>query len=260
MDQLTICTFNLRYDNPADGNHSWSNRKSAIKNVMSEIQADLVGTQEGKEEQLNDFQTLIPNIPMIMGHREWIKERMYPSLFFSFKKLSVIDSGDIWLSLTPDIPGSTSFNSIYPRVCTWAKFSLKTNFRPIFMANLHLDHVNSETRIKQTEVFISEINKIFYEKFPMIIVGDFNEGPNDLVYNLLMNAFPNLYDPWIEGRKVEMSSHHHFDGNISNGKRIDWILLDKRFKCDSIEAITKSYSEIYPSDHFPIYCKVSLLK
>lgn len=219
-----------------------------------------MGTQEGKENQLADFQTLIPKMPMIMGHRDWIKERMYPSLFFSFEKLSVIDSGDIWLSETPNIPGSNSFNSTYPRLGTWAKLSFKKNLRPIFICNLHLDHISSEVRIKQTEVFIQETNKIFPEKYPMILMGDFNEGPNEKVYSLLKNSFSNLYDPWVENQKQEISSHHLFDGNTNKGKRIDWILLDKRFHCNRIEAITKSYNGIYPSDHFPIFCKVSLFK
>lgn len=47
-----IMTYNLRYDNPKDGENSWSNRKEFLLSQINYYAPDIFGTQEGMEHQV----------------------------------------------------------------------------------------------------------------------------------------------------------------------------------------------------------------
>src|SRR5690606_18368152 len=116
------------------------------------------------------------------------------------KKFKFIKSDDFWLSETPNIAGSFSFESAFPRLCTWAH--LKTNQGVVFIcADVHLDHVKESTRLAQAKVLAHELSKIAQD-LPIILMGDFNSAPNTLVRNQLLRDLRDLGDPWeILGRE-----------------------------------------------------------
>lgn len=257
---IKIACSNIRFDNPKDGNHDWNGRRNILADIINDFNPDLLGTQEGRRPQLEDFDSLLENLAMVDHHRDWIPERMYPSIFIDPKKIAVKDSGDIWLSETPKIPGSKSFQSAFPRICTWIKGEFKNSNVPFLYLNCHLDHVLESTRHEQILVLIHESKKINNENLPIILSGDFNEDPKSRVREKLSEYYPNLYDPWMRLGKEETSSHHKFDGEAEDGSRIDWILLDKTFEAKDCFLDTKSVKGIYPSDHYPLLAKLELAK
>ena len=256
--KFNIISSNIRFDNPEDGNHCWQRRRKVLAEKIVALSPHILGTQEGRRPQLEDLKSLIP-LNLIDAHRHWIDERMYPSLFIS-PELTVRESGDIWLSQTPHIPGSKSFGSSFPRLATWAKVELDGG--PMVVANLHLDHLHSETRQQQIKIFTAEIKKIHQGQCPLVVCGDFNEGPDTPVYQWVSDEL-SLSDPWRALEQPEQSSHHRFDGNTSSGKRIDWILLSEHFKArriffDNLPAERGDLRGVYPSDHFPLFVSVDL--
>ncbi len=252
---LKVITSNIRFDNPNDKEHAWPKRKNLLAECLSLNTPDILGTQEGREPQIRNLNSLLPNLSLVDQHREWIKERMYPCLFYNPKSIKVLESGDIWLSETPHIPGSKSFESTFPRLCTWviARF-LKSNLH--FLAiNCHLDHVQQNTRVSQIKVLCYEIQKINHQKYPILLMGDFNDAPNSITRNTLISNLFDLKDPWETLNQKEESSFHKFQGHLSQekgGSRIDWILAHKEFIPQSISLIKECRDSLYPSDHFPV--------
>src|SRR5262245_28013862 len=112
-----IATCNIRYDSPEDGQHAWVARRPVLAQVLKGLAPDILGTQEGREKQIRELQKSLLPMALVDGHRTWIEERMYPSLMFNHSRMGVIDSGDIWLSETPEVPGSISFGSSWPKLC-----------------------------------------------------------------------------------------------------------------------------------------------
>lgn len=253
MSNLRIISSNIRYENPKDGDHDWPNRREYLAECLNRFDAHLIGTQEGREDQLRDLEKLLPNLKMVDSHRRWIEKRMYPCLFFNLDELTCHESGDLWLSETPHKIGSSSFESAFPRLVTWGIFSFKDFPEKTFLvANTHLDHVLDSTRIEQAKVLCQEL-KILAKKKPLILMGDFNTEPTSEVRKIIFSSFPQLKDPWEEKNLPEISSHHPFTGENPKGARIDWILCPKEFKCDEIRFDqSKSDKGIYPSDHFPL--------
>lgn len=195
---------------------------------------------------------------MIDQHRSWIGERMYPTIFVESEAFEYIASGDLWLSETPNIAGSQSFDSAFPRLMTWAKLQIKNSELNLLVINTHLDHIKSETRVSQIKVLCREIKKLLEQNFSLILMGDFNDSPDSEVRKILLEEFPGLQDAWSIFHSTEETSYHSFQGTMENGARIDWIMLDEKIKALSASMDKSVRNGIYPTDHYPVIAKISL--
>ena len=76
---------------------------------------------EGRQPQLKSILNLFKKFHLSFDAVPWILERMYPSIYYH-QDFSVIESGDKWLSETPDSAGSKSFGSMFPRLMNYSYF------------------------------------------------------------------------------------------------------------------------------------------
>ena len=250
-------TCNIRFDNPADGENAWPIRRTLLQKTLLKHSPDIIATQEGRFHQLKDLLSLLKDYDLVDHHRSWIEERMYPSFFIKKDCIKLLSSDDRWLSETPMVAGSRSFDSAFPRLMTWIKVEPKGMNKSLFLVNTHLDHIKQETRTEQIRVLINETSKIWDETNPIVILGDFNDSPDSLVRQKLVEKFPNIQDTWKLFNSVEETSHHAFTGEMQNGARIDWILADKRLKINSCFMDKTKENNRYPTDHFPVICHLN---
>ncbi|MBY0518667.1 MAG: endonuclease/exonuclease/phosphatase family protein [Bacteriovoracaceae bacterium] len=245
-------TSNIRFDNPKDVENSWTHRRVLLSNILQSHHPAILATQEGREPQLRDLSSLIPNLFLVDQHREWIEERMYPCLFVDTNIFKIQSSGDFWLSETPDIAGSHSFGSAFPRLCTWMKAS-GFNQNWLFMCT-HLDHMEAKTREAQTQVIIKKAKELKHADEYLVLMGDFNDSPASRTRELLTNHL-NLFDAWSA---PEESTHHPFTGHFPQGQRIDWILADQKDLIQKIYLDKSSRENLWPSDHFPVIAEIRI--
>ena len=254
--ELCLISCNIRFDNPADGQNSWPLRRNFLSQTLLKHSPDLVSTQEGRIQQLGELNSLLKDFELVDQHRSWIGERMYPTIFMKENKFEFLGSGDVWLSETPEVAGSRSFESAFPRLMTWSKLQLKNSEQKFLIINTHLDHVKSETRQGQITVLAQEVRKIWDQQSALIFMGDYNDSPESLVRDILIKEFPRLQDAWRSFNTVEETSHHSFKGETQNGSRIDWILVDERISVLSCEMDKSSADGFYPTDHYPVVCRI----
>lgn len=254
---LTLITCNIRFDNPGDQDNAWSHRREFLSDTLLRHNPFIISTQEGRFDQLQDFQGLLEDFEMIDHHRSWIKVRMYPTIFIKKNTFEILKSDDLWLSETPEIAGSSSFESMFPRLMTYVLLQVKNSEDKILVVNCHLDHIKQETRIKQMQVLGEQIKKI---KGPekLVIMGDFNDSPESAVRGELLKHFPDLVDSWKEFNTLEETSHHGFVGSMDDGKRIDWLMTDKDLELVSSCTDKTNRNGKYPTDHFPIVTRVKI--
>lgn len=256
---IRVMSTNIRFENPLDKENDWPSRKEFLASLIIGNDPDLLGTQEGRRPQLLELDKLLNDYELVCSHRDWITERMYPCIFIKKGKFTVLKSGDKWLSETPDIAGTKSFDSAFPRLMTYAVLEDKSSGLYLLYVNCHLDHIKEATRLEQIKVLSNEILKIQDEwKVPLIISGDFNTSPFSDVRKTLETNVSNLRDPWFDLGFEEETSFHKFDGKDPDGSctRIDWILHQSPFKTNSIKMIKDHDDGLYPSDHFFIVSEI----
>ena len=253
---LKVISFNIRFENPRDGKNNWPARLPHASALVNRHAPDLMGTQEGYQAQLEEFEAELPALKLAYTHRPWIDDRMYPGIYYNPNKLEPLDNGDIWLSKTPSVAGSSDFHSAWPRLATWTLFLHKETQKNLLMVNTHLDHILAYTRAEQIKVLVREIQPLLKNDPLLVLTGDFNEAPTGAVREEIENGLPRLLDPWYEFSKKEETTTHKFQGYIppaSGGHRIDWVLGDQRLTPIDAEIDKTSTDDgIYPSDHYPV--------
>jgi endonuclease/exonuclease/phosphatase family metal-dependent hydrolase len=102
------------------------------------------------------------------------------------------------------------------------------------------------------------IREFFFPlNLPLILVGDFNESPDETVYREFIHGDSPLQDTWrqVHPPEEEATTQHGFDGR-PRGSRIDWILATPPFVVRRVAMITDNQEGRYPSDHFPYEAEV----
>jgi len=250
---MRILTFNLRFANPQDGPNQWDYRKELVVETIFACKPDLVGTQEGTVPQLDYLTDHLHGFLPLISHREVDPTCQYPTIFYR-QKFQVKESGEFWLSKTPEVHRSKSWDSAFPRMMTYGLFQEAGRDLWFYFLDTHLDHISSQARFEGARL----IQQFCLEKnAPLILAGDFNEPPDAAVYQELTRPAPGLVDTW---RALHPAGHnpptqHNFDGQ-PRGHRIDWILVTDPFRVIKTEVVGYNHAGRYPSDHFPYIVEV----
>jgi endonuclease/exonuclease/phosphatase family metal-dependent hydrolase len=249
--ELRVMTFNVRYPNPGDGANVWPARRDLLVEVIRSRRPDLVGTQELYYEQGQYIVEKLPDYAWFGLSRRGNHEDEHMGVFYRKDRLRVIDSGDFWLSATPEKPGSISWNMSLPRMVTWAQFEIAGAGTRFYYFNTHFAHrdVDAAARLKSAELLACRI-RLLGEDAPVVVTGDFNAFAGGPVYQTLV---PMLEDAWraAAARTGPEDTFHGFTGKPRPG-RIDWILFRAPWKVRSAETITDRKAGVFPSDHFPV--------
>jgi len=255
---LNVITVNIRFNNPHDGVNAWPHRKNYLADILQGHSPHIIATQEGREAQLREMESTLSDFELVAPHREWIPERMYPSFFLKKNTFEILYSFDKWLSETPDVAGSKSFESTFPRLMTGIIFRAIGSDKEFFLVNTHFDHIKGSTRIEQAKVLCQEIQKILEPQHFLILLGDYNDSPDSEPRKQIASCFPQLFDTWEQFNQEEETSHHGFNSEINAGSRIDWILADKRLTATESYLDKSHKGDLYPSDHYPVIAKLKV--
>ncbi|QCJ44313.1 endonuclease/exonuclease/phosphatase family protein [Bacillus sp. S3] len=252
---LLIMTFNLRYDNPEDGENSWSNRKAKAAEIIKQEQPAIIGTQELLPAMIKDLDELLTEYNWFGQPRQSNDE--HSAIFYKKDKVELVKSGTFWLSETPTVEASISWDSALPRICTWGEFICLGSAQKFRVFNTHLDHISEEARIKGVrviEAYMDALNKS--EPLPAILTGDFNAEPaSDEVKFWKDKLFTSIYSVMkIQGAGL---TFHDFEGGFV-GEPIDYIFVSKNIKIESGTIIHSKVENGYPSDHYPVSAIVKI--
>lgn len=252
MDQagLRVMTFNLRFENDRDGPNAWAHRKEMAAALIDRYCPDILGTQEGKWPQLLYLADMLPEYRLCVDGRPFDPKVQCPTLFVRKRRFQILAHDDIWLSETPDIYLSKSWDSAFPRMMSYCRMSDATGNLHLYAAVTHLDHMGAAARVNQARIIASWARQM---PGPVILMGDFNEAPASDVHRILTAPETQLFDTWQALEKPEDETaytHHGFTGKPQRA-RMDWILADASFRVTDARILRDAEGGAYPSDHFP---------
>ena len=126
-DPLSVMSFNIRLPAESDGVDYWETRKPLAVRMLREQQPDVIGLQELVKAQADYLARELPQYAWFGRGREADGGGEHMGVFYRKDRLKVIESGDFWLSDTPDVAGSITWGHPHPRMVTWALFEQRSD-------------------------------------------------------------------------------------------------------------------------------------
>ncbi|WP_223651984.1 endonuclease/exonuclease/phosphatase family protein [Hymenobacter psoromatis] len=252
---LRVATYNLRMSAANDGADSWPNRKELVKSLVRYYDFDVFGTQEGFQGQLTDIAELPQYAFVGKGREDGKQAGEHSAIFYKKARLQLLQTGDFWLSQTPDRPSLGWDATCCNRICTWAQFKdLKTN-KVFFFFSVHFDHQGVEARRQSGLLMVQKIKEIA-KSAPIICVGDLNSTPDTEQVKTLQTLLRDAYQVTQQPAYGPVGTYNAFKLDALLTDRIDYIFVSPGIQVLTYAALTDSMRGHYPSDHFPVVADV----
>ncbi len=254
---ITVATYNVRYDNKGDGLNAWPNRKEKVKALIQFHDFDLFGTQEGLRNQLNDIAELKEFAFVGAGRDDGKEAGEHSAIFYKKDRFKVLQSGNFWLSETPDKPGKGWDATCCNRICSWAKLNdLKTK-KDFYFFSVHFDHQGVEARRQSGKLMVEKIKEIA-KNTPVILVGDFNSTPETEQMKTIQTLLSDSRTVTQMPPYGPEGTFNSFKFDAPMDKQIDYVFVSKQFDVLKYGVLTDASQQRYPSDHQPVMTKVVL--
>lgn len=258
---LRVMSFNVRVHNFGDtllGN-GWNSRKSDVMRVIKDYDPDLLGTQEGKSNQVKHIRKKLKWYDMHgVGRDNGRSGGEYCAIYYRKIRFTEESSGHIWFN-DAGLPGKRTWGSVFPRMASWILLHDKFTGHTVLAINTHLDVISSDSRARSTRMLRELINQ--HPEAYIVVTGDFNCDIGSEPFRILtggrsIKGQRRLVDTYTAaGHRDDRKdgTRHGFHNGDKNGDRIDWILVSPEVKVLEADIIhDKPLLDGYPSDHYPV--------
>lgn len=258
---IEVMSFNIRYDNPSDGLHTWSNRREALQEFIDSVQPHFIGMQEVLHHQLHYLDSGLTDYDYVgVGRDDGVTKGEYAPIFFRKDLYELVFYRNHWLSETPDTV-SVGWDAALPRIVGFAKFQHLESGKHIMVVNTHFDHVGKQALDKSSSLIDSLIEQ-YSLMLPyvdgILITGDFNAEPDHVAMRFLASQYSDAYQVTSAMPQGSIGTFNGFKSKPDNEKRIDYIYTSD-FKVEAYRCLQHLINGGRPiSDHWPIWASLSL--
>lgn len=258
---LKVMSYNIRFDNPADGENKWALRKDFLAHQIQFYAPDFIGTQEGRLHQLQYLDSTLTDFTFIgIGRDNSPNQGEFSALFYNEKKFKLISQATFWLSETPD-KVSKGWDAMFERICTYGLFEDRHSRKRFYVFNTHLDHVGETARTNSAKLIYERITAINKEKLPVVLTGDFNSETTSEAYRYLSSKLDDTKTKSKQTPFGPSGTFNNFEFNKPVNFLIDYIFTSRDdFYVLKHAVLSDSKDCKYPSDHLPVYVELSIRK
>jgi len=248
--ELRVMSFNIRCATAPDGPNVWDNRREMFVQTVRAFDPDIFGSQEVVGVQPRDLREAFPDFTYVGVGRSDGKEAGEASpIMFRTSRFELVSSGRFWLSETPEVPGSKSWDAAITRIATWVRLRDRDRKAMEFLViNTHWDHAGAVARLRSGELIQSRLPGLAGGA-AVIVMGDFNCTEDDAPYRAI--GMTDSYRQVHPQRTTDEATFHAFKGTTA-GSRIDFILYDGPWQVTEANIVRNSREDKYPSDHFAV--------
>ena len=255
---LRVMAFNIRYGTAADGDNAWPRRTELVYDVIARFQPDLLGFQEVLDFQFDALAARFPDLASEgVGRDDGRRKGEFSSLAYRRDRFTRVAGGTFWLSTTPDVSGSKSWDAALPRICTWVRLRETASGRELVFANTHFDHRGQVARREAARVLSERLGPVA-AGVPAVLTGDFNITEDTPAFRVLVDPPEPSWVRWIDAyrtlhpeRSPDEASFNGFKGTV-RGSRIDFVLHTTHFRATAAAIDRHQRDGRYPSDHYPV--------
>ena len=263
-----VVSFNLMCSVCGGGYDSWEDRLVYFGEMFDSIDADLIGLQETVFDfEVDQILAELPGYAASFYRGDGADNFPYPdaTVLYRTDRFDLVESGEYWLSPTPDVPWSKGYSEgqTIPRVVAWVRLYDKQYFQDVYFATTHYDSTHPHQEYSAPQ-FISQ-TAVWASEAPVILTGDFNTEPRDPAFNIMTNGvdatgfklddvFAQVGNYWNRDFNTDTPPaydpvsriDHIFTAGATFKTKFWWVDL-RKFGPDTL----------YPSDHRLIWAEIT---
>lgn len=255
--ELNVLSFNMRYDNPEDGENNWRYRRERVARVIAANDVDLFGAQELLVGQLNDLKGLLPGYAEVgVGREDGAEAGEFNPVFYRADRFELLDWGTFWLSETPEVAGSKGWDAACERLATWTVLRDRDG-RELFFINTHLDHMGEVARREGVSLLLGRIDSLSGGR-PVVLTGDFNATPDsEVIAHVVADGRLRHTRDVADVREGASWSFADY-GSIPEADRqlIDYVFVNDGLDVPMYRVLPDTLDGGYLSDHAPVLVKL----
>ncbi len=248
---MKVLTCNIRCFGAEDGENSWSHRKGACAETIRAQAPDIICFQEMWAEQFADMSSALSDFDTYGMMDEPVGLRPQNCIFYRSDGYIRISAGGFWLSETPHVAGSKSWDSACVRLANWVRLQDRVTGTEVRVINTHLDHVSQPARENQARLIVED-SLVYPPEYPQILTGDMNcDCTNPAIEVFKAGGWCDTYGA-VNETEDPGHTYHEFRGPRYEGDvgKMDWIFVRGKMKAIDAEVITDSIDGKFPSDHY----------
>src|SRR6056297_1651233 len=196
-EPLRVMSFNIRYGAADDGENRWELRKEMVVDVINEFSPDLLGLQEALAFQSDYIGSKLDGY-QYFGRSRMTTPNEHCGIFVKVDRFVQLAGGHFWLSESPEVPASKSWDSSLPRMATWLLLQDQQRLEgpPVLIVNTHFDHRGKKARQKSAQLLAERVGQLrqLADNPIVIVTGDFNTAVASGPYTALLAEEHNLSD------------------------------------------------------------------
>lgn len=260
---LNVMTFNIRLNTASDSLNAWPLRRNHAASQILFHRVELLGVQEALPDQMQDLRERLPRYRSLgVGREDGKNKGEFSAIFYDTSRLEVLQSASFWLSETPELPGSKSWDAAITRMVTWAHFRDRKTRKDFYAFNTHFDHIGKIARRNSAQLLLTKIVAIAGKK-PVIVTGDFNAKPSDEPIQVLLD--PANANRLTDSKALSETPHYGPEGSFTafgprelGDQPIDHIFLKGKFRVLAHANLSETWQGRFSSDHFPVWTRLIL--
>ena len=254
---FNAATYNLRLNLASDGPNAWPHRRDAVRALIRHHEIDLLGTQEGLIDQIEDLAAM-PGLARVgVGRDDGKRGGEHAAIFFRTERFALLATGDFWLSPTPEVPGKGWDARCCNRLASWARLRDLANGRVFFAFSVHFDHEGVVARRESARLMLRKMREIAGEA-PALLLGDLNATPESEPVQILLTGLRDARTLSQTPPYGPVGTFNGFKLDAPLLERIDYVLLSPQWRVLRYAALTDKVDARFPADHLPVVTRLSL--
>ena len=250
---MRMLTCNIRCYGANDGENNWVHRKDFCAEVIASRSPQIICFQEMWGEQFADLKAALPGFETFGMVDEPLGRHPMNAIFYQTDAFDRISAGGYWLSETPHVTGSSSWESRCVRLANWLRLTERGSGKEFRVMNTHLDHVSQAARENQARV-INEDAQAYPEAYPQLLTGDLNCDARNPAIQVFKDAgWQDTYGA-VHGTEDPGHTYHRFLGPDFAGEtgtgKMDWVFFRGKVRVNDAEVICDARAGRFPSDHY----------